>query len=581
MRFMEQNKGQTFMHGALILILSNVLVKVIGALFKIPLARLLNEEGMAIFNTAYQVYAALFAISTTGLPIAISKMVAENMAQKNVEMCRRIFKVSFLLLGALGLTGSLVLYFFAPYIASMIRDTAATYSMIAISPALFFICIASCYRGFFQGMLNMKPTAISQVIEALGKLMLGYGLAFVLMRYARISAAESQKELIYDWPAAGAVLGITLGIIVSAFYLAIKYLSFVRKRGYAALDDGRQKNVLSSLTITKNLILIAVPITLGAFVSSITAIVDMVMIRGRLQDIAFTKETAQQLYNLCHIAIYDRNHVFSDFLQTLSLGEKQARWLYGSYSGYAYPLFNLPSTIVLALSMSIVPAISAALASNDRLRAQNTVQSVVRIILVFSLPCSVMLIMCAEPMLRLLYHNISSAMLLKLMAPACVAITLVSVTTAVLQASGHVMIPVRNMVMGGIIKVISNYFLIGSAHFGIFGAPISTSICYFFIAICNLMAVKKTLEVSFDFTQSVVRPLIASMLMGACLWIFGKFGFWQEGTSNLVTIGLIGINGIFYIIFLLFVKGLVKKDIEMLPNGKNIVKVLAKYKIID
>jgi len=576
-----QNKGQTFMHGALILVLSNILVKVIGALFKIPLARLLNEEGMAIFNTAYQVYAALFAISTTGLPIAISKMVAENMAQKNVEMCRRIFKVSFLLLGILGLAGSLVLYVFAPYIASMIRDTAATYSMIAISPALFFICIASCYRGFFQGMLNMKPTAISQVIEALGKLMLGYGIAYVLMRYAKISAAESQKELVYDWPAAGAVLGITLGIIVSAFYLSFRYLSFVRKKGYTELDDGHKKRVLSHLTITKNLIFIAVPITLGACVSSITALVDTAMIRGRLQDIIFTKETAERLYNLCHIAIYDRNHVFSNFLQTLTLGEKQARWLYGSYSGYAYPLFNLPSTIVLALSMSIVPAISAALASGDTWRAQKTVQSVIRITLIFSLPCSVALIMCAEPMLRLLYHNISSAMLLKLMAPACVAITLVSVTTAILQAAGHVMIPVRNMLLGGIIKVICNYFLIGNAYFGIFGAPIGTLVCYFFIAICNLMAVKKTLHVSFDVRQSVIRPLAASLLMGACLWVFGKFGFWQEGTSSLVTIGLLGINGIFYIIFLLIVKGMVKKDIEMLPKGKNIVKVLAKYKIID
>lgn len=578
---MEHSQHRTFMQGALILVLSNILVKVIGALFKIPLARLLTEEGMAIFNTAYQVYAALFAVSTTGLPIAISKLVAESAAQKSSYMCQQIFKVSFIILGGIGLIGSLALYFFAPWISEMVHDRAAVYSMIAIAPALFFICIASCYRGFFQGLQNMKPTAVSQVIEALGKLMLGYGFAYLLMRSARLAAAKKFCELSYEWPAAGAILGITLGIVLSAFFLGFRYLHFVKHRGYAKMGMQYDKKRSSYLLLVKRLVAIAIPVTLGACVSSMTAIVDMVMIRGRLQSIAFTPFLAQKLCDWCGVSLYDKQRVFSHFIQTCFLNEKQARWLYGSYSGYAHPLFNLPSTVVLALSMSLVPAISSCLAAHNQLGAREAAHEAIRMTFLFSLPCAMVFMVGAEPVLQLVYKNTSSAMMLMCLAPACISVTVVSVATAVLQASGHAVKPVFYMTIGCMIKALCNYILIGNPYLSILGAPISTTISYTCIMLMDLYAVFKILKVPFSFTQDFARPLLAAVFMGVILWILRCADFFSINASTMQIVGSLGFCSIIYIIMLLIVRGMVKKDIEMLPKGKKIVKTLAKFKIID
>ncbi len=573
---MSKSNRQNFMQGALILVLSNLIVKVIGACFKIPLTHLLHEEGMAIFNTAYQVYATLFAISTTGLPIAVSKMVAEGMAQKRVEFCRKVFRVSFVLLGGIGFAGSLILFFGAPYLAKWMGDNMAATGIMAIAPALFFICLASCYRGFFQGMQNMKPTAVSQLIEALVKLLLGYSLAYFLMKAAREAAAIAGTTVSYEIPAAGAIVGITAGIVLSALYLMLRYWHFSHKlyRGLAAEDSTRLR------TIAKQLVLIAVPITVGACVSSITAVVDTAMIRVRLQGIAFTPEQAQRLMDLCKTGLYDQENVFGSFRETLTLREGAARWLYGSYSGYASSLFNLPSTVILALGMSLVPAISSAIAVQNERQAQRAARSSIRLTLLFALPCAAAFLASAGPILKLILNNDSSEIMLQILAPACLFVTLVSITTSILQASGHTMIPVRNMLIGGVMKVILNYVFIGNPNLHIFGAPLSTNLCYLLIAVMNLWAVKKIMGIHFCFRRTLVRPAAAAGIMGVSLWAMQRFlpAFLPDRVQTLL---ILGIGAVIYAIFLLLLRAMCKEDIEMLPNGKKIGKVLAKYNVID
>ena len=575
---MSKSNRQNFMQGALILVLSNLIVKVIGACFKIPLTHLLHEEGMAIFNTAYQVYAALFAISTTGLPIAVSKMVAEGMAQKRLEFCRKVFRVSFVLLGGIGFAGSLVLFFGAPYLAKWMGDSMAATGIMAIAPALLFICLASCYRGFFQGMQNMKPTAISQLIEALVKLLLGFSLAYLLMKTARESAALAGTTVSYEIPAAGAIFGITVGIVLSAVYLMLRYLHFshrlYRKLSPAGADTTRLRS------IAKQLILIAVPITVGACVSSITAVVDTAMIRVRLQGIAFTPEQAERLMELCKTGLYDHENIFSGFRDSLTLSEGAARWLYGSYSGYASSLFNLPSTVILALGMSLVPAISSAIAVKNVGQAQRAARSSIRLTLLFALPCAAAFLASASPILLLILNNDSSELMLQILAPACLFVTLVSITTSILQASGHIMIPVRNMLIGGVMKVVLNYILVGNPDVHIFGASISTNLCYLLIAGMNLWAVKKTMGIHFCFRRTLVRPAAAAALMGTALWLMHRF-LPEILPLPVQTILILGIGALLYLVFLFLLRAMCKEDIEMLPKGKKIVKVLAKYRIFD
>ncbi len=578
---MRPAKTRSFMGGTLILVLSNLVVKVIGALFKIPLARLLTEEGMAIFNTAYQVYAALFAVSTTGLPVAISKLMAESVAQQNAAMCRKIYQVSFWMLALIGLLGSLILCLFAAPIASAVRDREAVYSILAIAPALFFICIASCYRGVFQGMQNMTPTAISQVIEAVGKLVFGYGIACFFMRAARIHAAQTMTSLSYEWPAAGAVLGITIGIVLSAVFLELRYAWFVQRRGFEKMGIPFYGVKLKAKPVVKRLLFIAVPVTLGACVSSMTAVVDMAMIRQLLQSVHFTAQQAQRLMQFCSLSARDAQGVFVSFGQGGFLNEEQARWFYGAYSGYAYPLVNLPCTVVMALSMSLVPAISAFLSSGNKPAARETAYSALRITFLFSLPCAVVLSMVAPAVLQLVYKNMSSVKMLRLLAPSCISITLVMVTTAILQASGHAIKPVINMAVGCGIKIICNYFLIRSPLLAILGAPISTGISYTFIMFLNVKAVKRVLGLSYSMKNDIVKPCLVAAIMGGILHVLSQILDGSKSIEALMILGFAGVCTILYLFLLIFVKSIVKKDIELLPNSKKIVKTLAKIGIID
>ncbi len=528
---MQEKKTTSFISGAAILMAANLLVKVIGLAFKVPLTYLIGEDGMGHFSDAYTMYTWMFVLATAGLPVAISKMVSESSALGNTTELRRIFRVSVLTLSLLGIIGTAVLYWGADSFASLIGNPKAAAGIRAIAPAMFFVAIMSAFRGFFQGRQNMTPTAVSEVSEALGKLVIGYLLAYLLLpRGLEIAAA-------------GAVAGVTggafLGAVVLFLLFSIKRRSFFPKTTSAA--DARTSGALF-----RRLIGIAVPITIGASVFSLTTVIDMAMIKRSLLSAGFSPEAAVRLW--------------------------------GSYSGYAVPIFNMPPTLLTAISISLVPAVASSYISGRKEHAKESVKSAIRITTLFALPCSAGVALLAEPILYGIYDNINAAPMLSILGWAIVFVSLVQVTNAILQAVGKVYLPVLHMVLGGIVKIIINHALVSSPAINICGAPIGTIVCYALILILNLFAIRRAVGVRYNLSDMLLKPLFATLIMGGVTLLVYRFCIPLGRVINLVPPILAAIFTYFILLFSL--RAVKEADIRLLPKGDTLVRLLKRSKLL-
>lgn len=565
------------------LVVAHLVVKIIGACFKIPLANILEETGMAFFSRAYNLYAAMFVMATAGLPVAVSKLVSESLAKKNYGESKKILKAAVILLTMIGIIGTSVLFFGARSFAEGAFQSPGSYlSIVAISPAILFISILSAFRGYFQGHSNMVPTAYSEVIESVSKLVIGLAGAYFLMKIS------------VEVASAGAVFGVTLGGLFALLFLVSSYLKNKKNT-----PDYNTVATRSTSKIFVKLLTIAVPITIGAAVMSLTNVIDTFMIGNRLQAIQVSPALYRTLTEFFGVNA-------QDVTIGANLSPQAADVMYGSYSGYAMSLFNLPPSIITSISMSIVPAISAALAISNKNQARLLTESSIRITTIFSLPCAIGMSVLSAPILICLYNNARAQYSLSLLSLAIVFVCIVSVSTSILQASGHVYIPVRNMLIGGLFKVISNYVLIAIPSINIGGAPISTICCYCFIAVLNIVSIKQILQPKFSAKNFIVKPLISSLVMGASAFLtYNVVAHFlhcpllrlsidmvaQTAPATpvpstirlnvIIALGIAIVVGIItYCIALIVLRGIQKEDIEMLPKGQKIATLMEKYKLL-
>ncbi len=575
-----KDKQSKFIKGALILAGANLVVKIIGAFFKVPLYNLIGEDGSGVFNVAYQIYTFMFIIATAGFPIAVSKMVAESIAKDDEYDARRIFETAQFLLGIIGLVGSMVLFAFAKPLAGLINNADAELPIRVIAPAVFFVSLVSAYRGYFQGRQNMYPTAASEVTEASGKLILGIVAASVIMGMTVNTAMTADADLLGGmfksthtrtvYSATGAIFGVTAGTFLCLILMIIIF----------SCREKRVKPISGQIirprrSILRELVAIAIPITIGASVSSLTSLVDLATIMNRL---------------VVNPDVFDNYaHIFAEgteFAQSMAeegweglvLLQKKANSLYGMYTGQAQTMFNLPLTIVVGLSMSIVPAISAALAEKKPREAQEITASVLRITMLFALPCAMGFFVLSEPILRVLYSDANAYLLLQKLAFAVAFVALVSVSNAVLQAYGKVYYPVVNMLVGGIVKVIMNYMLI--PVWGIDAAPIATTVCYGTIAVLNIICIVCMLKVKLSVVYMLIKPLAATAVMGAAvILVYGALDKILPA-SRLVTIFSIGVGALVYAVALVLIKGIKKEDVLNMPKGAKIAEIMTKYRLL-
>lgn len=527
---------QTFLWGAAIVAFSHILVKVIGAVFKIPLDRfILHTEGMGIYNASYTIYNWLYMLSTAGLPVAISKMVSEACAVGNIKEASRIFRIAKALMFCLGLGGTLILFFGAELFANLLNAPSAKLSMMALAPSLFFTAMMSAYRGYTQGMKNMLPTAASEIVESLGKLCVGLWLA------------ASFIGMGVEYGAAGAIGGVTVGTAVGFVLLWGHNAISGRKLRASASVYRNDTAPKSGRAILKRLIVIAFPVTLGVSVFTLTSLIDTAMIGNQLAALGYEESEYMSLFG---------------------------------YLSRAVTMFNVPPTVIAAISISVVPAISAAISTGQRHRAVETAKSALRITILFSFPCAVGLSVLAEPIFQFVYGDAAHSFLLNVMGLAVACVTLVQTGNAVLQAYGKVWTPVINMAVGGVVKVAVNLLLVSQPAININGAPIGTFLCYFTVMVLNLLAIQKVTGVTYEFSDFVIKPLFSILVMGAATMITYDFVL-RAGMHYLFAMGAaICVAVIVYGAMILLVRCIKKEDLLLVPRGEKIYGALKRLHLM-
>lgn len=581
----SQQKKNTFFGSAAILAATTILVKIIGAIYKIPLAALLPDAAYGDFNGAYNIYSFFLTISTAGLPVALSKTVSEANALGRQNQKERVFQVAFGAFLFMGIFSFLCMSFGAQAVATYgIQNEKAVFSVMALAPAVLCTCCCSAFRGYAQGHMNMVPTGVSQIIEALSKLVLGLALAMLILNSA-IQPADTRERL----SAAGALLGVSVGSVLSVVYLFFQHRRTRRDQRQASADVPDSKK-----RILTHLLRLAIPITLSSCSMSIVTLIDTNLVNGQLQSVFEAIQGGMTNVGDSFLGIFPRAvELFQENLAAFQAAAAQdpltelnpvldsARALYGAYSK-TMSIYNLPFNLMIPLTACIVPAVSACIARRDRLGAKGITESAMRMGALIALPCGFGLFALGEPIMKLLtVGNVDAAVagpLLSILGIASIFVCIQLIATSILQANGIVNLPIVTVVIGGVIKIVVNYTLVGNPRVMIYGAPVGTLACFAVISLLNLLIIKRMVPHPPAYFRVFAKPLLASAVMAAAAWAgYGLFSRFLSGSfvrEALCTLIAIGIGGVVYLILVLVLHVISREDLELMPKGDKIAKIL-------
>ncbi len=589
-----KNNKNLFFSGVIILTISNLLVKILGAFLKVPLAseNLLGNEGIGYYQAAYEIYVWFYTISTVGLPIAVSIMISGARAKGRFKDSKRMFKVIFAVFMSIGIIGTALMAAFSKFFADRYQQPIE-WCILVISPTLLLVCISSAFRGYFQGHQSMTPTAISEVIEAIGKFALGILFATYAIRQGY------QLHIV----AAYALVGLTVGTALGMIYLFITKLFFKEERYNASIDvDEDEEYRTPTKTVIKTLFMIGIPITISSSVMSLTNVIDGMILSTRLQSLGYTKELSAALF--------------------------------GNYKALAVTMFNLPPALIYPISASIVPLLSRAVSAKDTKLVKDTMNSSLKLTAIISLPCALGMSALAKPLLGILFKDQfavdAAAPLLSVLAPSIFFLSMLSVTNSFLQAHGHQQLPIVSMISGAVIKLLSTFILIGviGSIYGapvrntpandlvsaarqlsfttgkslgfygsytsgdviklidcipkyrtvMFAAPIGTFLCYLVTMLFNFFFVAKKIGFVPKIRKLFIKPFIAAL---ACaLTAFAVYYYLPVSSSMIRTVLAVGAAAIVYLVLIFVTKALEKDDIMLLPKGEKIYKALKKLKFV-
>ncbi|MBR5543378.1 MAG: polysaccharide biosynthesis protein [Oscillospiraceae bacterium] len=534
---MSNKKEVSFVKGALILAVASVLVKVIGAVFRVPLTNLVGEYTMGLYSMAYRYYSILLTIATAGIPIAISKMISESRALSRARETKRIFNTAISLCAGIGIVGMLVLVIFAKPLALATNDINAVPSIVALAPAVLFMAVTAGFRGYFQGHENMVPTALSQIIEALSRLFVGLYLAWLLM-----SRGFEEKYI-----SASIIMGITLGTVLTVSLML--FFKARKNKKEIKLPKNPDEIIRSRSGILSALLKIAIPVTLGSLVMNITSTIDMFLITNRLALLGYNSEMTTSLF--------------------------------GIYENYALPLFNLVPSIIISLNVSVTPTISAAYAVGDREKLHKTLLSALRIVIIFTLPASVGISVLAKPILSILFKSAAdvaiAAPVLSILGVASFFLCASSLTSTSMQALGRATVPLLTMLCGAVVKIVANYILIAIPGVELSGAAIGTVLCYIVITVLNMFFLVRTVGFKPKFIETYIRPIICCALMGVVVWF--AYSLTLPFAGNLVSVAVsIAAGIVVYFASMILLRGITRDDISGLPKGEKIAAKLFRDK---
>lgn len=556
----QQQKKQTFLHGAALLAIATAIVKVIGALYKLPLKMVIGDEGYSYFSTAYDIYTVLLLVSTAGLPVAMSRMISQATSLGNHNQIKRVYHSARALFLGIGAVSTLLMMVFCRELAAALEQPDAWFAIVCLGPCAFLMGIISTYRGFFQGQGNMIPTSISQVLEALFKLIIGLAAAVAILHFTGS----------IPFAAGGAILGVTVSCLISVFYL---FSVFQKAFQIIPLSDGE---VTSYSKTTKQLLAIAIPITIGAAGLQLLTVVETSLYMDRIIALLESNRLTSPLIDILEHEVTAANPL------GLSASEKYSKIaanLNGIYN-MGKTIYNLPNAFITPITVSIIPAITAHLTLNNNRGVRNTEESAARITGLLSLPCAVGLILLSEPIMALLggYSGQKlelASQLMSLLGISTFLHAVVLLTNAIMQAHGHANIPVVNMLCSGAAKLVLVSILAGNPAIGILGVPIGTALCNLCIAALNIFSIHRCVAQKPALVRNLLRALLPAVTMG-----IAAYGTWKgllvlHISSRVLLCGIpVAAAAVVYVVCAVIFKSITRDDCLLLPKGEKISKFL-------
>ena len=533
---MANQKKQNFLHGAVILTAGLAVIKVLGAIYKIPIANILGKEGYGMFLAAYNVYNVFYTASTAGVPVAMARLIAAADANGRPMQIRRFYRVGLTTFFVIGFICSSIMFLFPTELAASIDHVGASQSIWALSPAILLCCMIAILRGFTQGHSNMIPTAVSQILEVLFKLIFGLGLVFVFTKIGKSTPLCC----------AAAISGVSMGSLIALLYLAwYKYRNYSNKTLSADETDIPD----SYGTTLKNLLLVVVPISIASSVQSVINLIDTKQIMSLLQNAAgYTYEAASGMY--------------------------------GVY-GEAQTLYNLPGTIISAISVSIVPTIAANFAVQNLKGAKETSETGLRITAVLALPMAFGLSVLSDPIMNVLYWGEAEggSGILSILGLSAFFLCMVVVMTGILQAGGKERLPLLSAVIGGIVKITANMFLLSNPNINIYGAAMSTLMCYIVMATLDFLFLKTCLGEYPNIVKIIARPLMSTLIMAVSAYVVYQLCSLINQTPGRLLMAVylaasIGVAVIVYGVMIIITRSITVDDMNMIPKGEKIAKLL-------
>ena len=526
------SEKNSFVKQASVLAMASLLVRFLGFLYRLPLTKLIGDEGNGIYSAGYYLYTFFLIMSSAGLPAAISKMVSEETAKKNFIGAHEIFKTALILSGTIGFLASILIFFGAESFANIIGSPKSFYAILSLSPTVFIVAIMAVFRGYFQGLKNTWPTAISQVIEQIFNAVFSVWLAFILVK----------KNV-----ALGAAGG-TMGTGIGAFFglLAIILIYFLKRNDIKKNFVGGIKKSSDKKKICWGIIKTSVPIIIGTAIFSLTNLIDMKMVMTCLKK---------------------------------NFSEQQANILYGQLTGKYVVLTTLPVSIATAIATAIIPNIASKFVLKDFENVKQKINTALRLTMILSIPAAIGMGVLGKEILMMLFPEYPGGEKLLIVGSiSIIFLALAQIATGILQGINKLNIPAIAAFFGALIKIPLNYFLITNREINILGAVISTIFCYLIAGIFDLIVMSREIKFVPDINGFFVKPMIASIIMGfLCHFFYGWFYF-LFGKNNLALLLDIFLAVIFYFIFLFLLGGIKHEDLKLMPMGNKIIFMIDKLR---
>lgn len=591
---LKKSTSQTFLKGAMIMTMSMVIVKLLGMFYKVFLTRLyanfgdeLAGIGTGLLNNAYEVYNPLFALATAGFPIAVSRLIAESIAQKryrDVAVIHKTSKPFFIGMGAVcfGLMVGISFVY-----VQIIKSPYSIYSMMTLAPSIFIGCLVAIYRGYYEGQRNMFPTAVSEVLEALGKVFLGLTFAYLVMTIGMNEFAASgtvfgqnfdtEYDAMYTllaYSVASAIAGITLGSLIAFLFLRIYYI----KHKFSVPSEYLENSVdARTRRETFNLLLkTAIPIGLSAIVLNLSGSIDTLVVQNVLYHTATVNREGL-------LAQFDASQIES----MLPVNPTETNpitvhtYLMGAFS-YALTIMQLVTSITQAFGTSALPNVTTAYAKGDKQELKKSIETVLKLTMLFTLPMGLGLFAIPYPVISLLYKGYSAYIgshVLRVMGLSCIVVATSTPICSMLQGVGRISTPLILTATAMIIKIATNYLFVSNVNLNITGAAVGSLVAFTYVCVVGMYILIRRAKVMPNLVNCMLKPLISAALCALTAYFSYRLINHFVG-STISTLLAVVCAAIVYFFTLVILRTFTETELMMLPKGKNLVTILAKLHLL-